>query len=1344
KLNLFHSYDKESSSISSPKIKIPSKSRELGNGINIDLDFTSPSSSFSSPSSLSSLPRFCFFDPSSPPIPSMLSAPSPTLGLYDTSHPRSSSGSFFSHPLPPSVESLPIRYSYPWVRLCVYDFVCGGDELRKAGQRRRGDKSLDETDITLKSKHSSSVSSSVTSVSPAPSRSESNNLTLHCVGGMFGIAESDFNMESLIKNSLKEYPHLNKRVTNRADNVSVADISHLYPSTSNYLSLGHCATGLSTFKLFIPLSSLPRGVSPQLLHTCVCTMSVLGYGDSFYSFDPTPTSGRMGKARDRKKRGEVSPFSIPVALLGTRILKSKDISGNLSSSFIRPNLSEDASKKKKFVTKLNAFTADFKSVHSVNKTSLTWKSENEYDRSGMDIMSLLSKYQSSGICELSVATLNIHRYSLCKHRKHMEAERMKQVSILKKRAGDGFDPSSHSKGSEWAHLAYVKHSHSMFVSLSITRSFIPFSRRFLALKTISGGEKVFHHLFSPSLSPSFTFNSGPCSGKFSSICAKRGERAVLSHPAMKDLSLLGGNTESIQFFFYAKNMFQFIFQFLRQVHNHLQRQIVLNVLASTISQFATIPHAATPGSFLIFQGPCGTGKTTTLALSVCAMTSVLHATSNKTIIMCCAASNTATDELCEKIGDMMARNLISSTSDTGWRGIKKKFTTNQKVLGKEIKIIRIVASMKDKENDTSEPHGIESEPYYYRYSKKNPNIAYVEHQYAKTILKEFEVDVVCTTLMSSAHPSLEFLESRVGIVCIDEAPQSLEPDILIPIVKYDPRLVICSGDHHQLGPIFADNNEKIVKHTQCNVSIFERLFNITNCVVLRTQHRFNSDICNIVSELFYSQTPLLRGKDVGDTVPLLLCGSAHGTGPNRVTLFQYLTGHGMNLQMPRALCYLPPCELINVDGKEERKGSDPSYYNKKEAQTVIDLLLLIIEQIIISMHDAMFCRYINMAKMCKKKKQKGIHFAIVQASKLHSSSSSSRIHSSAMSSIHKDGRERLEDIPLNMVDKEAFVRKESDGTLIKMLKDFFPTIGVITFYQGQVKELRQLYKDVIIPHVQDLFMALFQLYIPLGHPKSETIFSSSFLKLPRNFLSILKTGVIMKQTFSHGSKVDNHPIFKRPFPSRIWTGSKALSHALHRALFSKIKISTVDAFQGSERDIVLLSTVRTNSEGFLGEWRRINVGISRARHSLLIVGNKRASSKVWESRRIAPEKTSFCLELAYPFSASIFRFSSSIVVEKEGTSTLKVSPPTIQIVSVTIGSRQHIADEDPLSESIWILIFPRHAVHSIIHTIPTSSYEHPWKHLNVISLILLSFDHSYPLCDSFSIVHVDHRRFELM
>ncbi|GKT32502.1 hypothetical protein ADUPG1_006643, partial [Aduncisulcus paluster] len=182
KLNLFHSYDKESSSISSPKIKIPSKSRELGNGINIDLDFTSPSSSFSSPSSLSSLPRFCFFDPSSPPIPSMLSAPSPTLGLYDTSHPRSSSGSFFSHPLPPSVESLPIRYSYPWVRLCVYDFVCGGDELRKAGQRRRGDKSLDETDITLKSKHSSSVSSSVTSVSPAPSRSESNNLTLHCVG----------------------------------------------------------------------------------------------------------------------------------------------------------------------------------------------------------------------------------------------------------------------------------------------------------------------------------------------------------------------------------------------------------------------------------------------------------------------------------------------------------------------------------------------------------------------------------------------------------------------------------------------------------------------------------------------------------------------------------------------------------------------------------------------------------------------------------------------------------------------------------------------------------------------------------------------------------------------------------------------------------------------------------------------------------------------------------------------------------------------------------------------------------------------------------------------------------
>jgi superfamily I DNA and/or RNA helicase len=54
-----------------------------------------------------------------------------------------------------------------------------------------------------------------------------------------------------------------------------------------------------------------------------------------------------------------------------------------------------------------------------------------------------------------------------------------------------------------------------------------------------------------------------------------------------------------------------------------------------------------------------------------------------------------------------------------------------------------------------------------------------------------------------------------------------------------------------------------------------------------------------------------------------------------------------------------------------------------------------------------------------------------------------------------------------------------------------------------------------------------------------------------------------------------------------------------------VQISTVDAFQGAERDIIILSTVRTRNLGFLTDFRRLNVAITRARHHLVICGCER-------------------------------------------------------------------------------------------------------------------------------------------
>ncbi|XP_077156689.1 5'-3' DNA helicase ZGRF1 isoform X3 [Paroedura picta] len=64
-----------------------------------------------------------------------------------------------------------------------------------------------------------------------------------------------------------------------------------------------------------------------------------------------------------------------------------------------------------------------------------------------------------------------------------------------------------------------------------------------------------------------------------------------------------------------------------------------------------------------------------------------------------------------------------------------------------------------------------------------------------------------------------------------------------------------------------------------------------------------------------------------------------------------------------------------------------------------------------------------------------------------------------------------------------------------------------------------------------------------------------------------------------------------------------------------VQVSTVDAFQGAEKEIIVLSCVRTRQVGFIDSEARVNVALTRGKRHLLIVGNLSClrKSKLWGS-----------------------------------------------------------------------------------------------------------------------------------
>lgn len=195
--------------------------------------------------------------------------------------------------------------------------------------------------------------------------------------------------------------------------------------------------------------------------------------------------------------------------------------------------------------------------------------------------------------------------------------------------------------------------------------------------------------------------------------------------------------------------------------------------------------------------------------------------------------------------------------------------------------------------------------------------------------------------------------------------------------------------------------------------------------------------------------------------------------------------------------------------------------------------------------------------------------------------------------------------------------------LLKVQYRMHPKISAfpsLQFYDGRLIDAKNvLSKSMVQPFHNDSIRRFGPLtFLDTSSRSSREVRSASgSISNPEEVRVVVSAIVAMIETYSDYDFSNNIAVLS-PYREQVARIKRALSQN-QSTRNAEIEVNTIDGIQGREKSIVFLSTVRGENGqaiGFLRDERRMNVAITRAKHSVIIVGHSKLlgeNSSAWAS-----------------------------------------------------------------------------------------------------------------------------------